>query len=86
MKQKCPWYLPLIPGVFDALSTLLAYVALNLTPASVWQISRGGVIVTTAFFSFLCLKKKLTRSSLIGCILAFLGITIVQIFQITLST
>jgi uncharacterized membrane protein len=86
LKPECPWYLPLIPGLFDALSTLLAYVALNLTAASVWQISRGGVIVTTAIFSKIFLHKDLTLSSLIGCSLAFFGITLVQIFEITLSS
>jgi drug/metabolite transporter (DMT)-like permease len=40
--------------------------------------------VITAIFSTIILKKKFTKSATLGCLLAFLGITIVQIFEITL--
>ncbi len=80
MKLECPIYLPLIPGIMDLLASALAYVSLNLIAGSVWQISRGGVIITTAIFSRICLSKKFTKSSLLGCILAFVGITLVQLF------
>lgn len=85
MKPDCPWYLPVIPGIFDLISSILAYIALNLVSGSVWQISRGGVIITTAIFSKICLSKKFTKSAILGCFLAFIGITLVQIFEITLS-
>jgi len=42
----------------DLLSSALAYISLNLIAGSVWQISRGGVIVTTAIFSKIFLKKN----------------------------
>lgn len=64
----------------DLLSSLLAYISLGLIAGSVWQISRGGVIVTTAIFSKIFLKKKFTRSSILGCVLAVVGITLVQVF------
>jgi hypothetical protein len=64
----------------DLLSSALAYISLNLIAGSVWQISRGGVIVTTAIFSKICLNKKFTKSSILGCSLAFVGITLVQLF------
>lgn len=80
MKLECPIYLPAIPGIMDLLSSGLAYISLNLIAGSVWQISRGGVIITTAIFSRIFLNKKLTNASLLGCTLAFVGITLVQIF------
>lgn len=85
MKLECPVYLPLIPGIMDLLASTLAYISLNLIAGSVWQISRGGVIITTAIFSRICLKKSFTKASLVGCALAFLGITLVQLFEILLK-
>jgi drug/metabolite transporter (DMT)-like permease len=64
----------------DLLSSSLAYISLNLIAGSVWQISRGGVIVTTAIFSKIFLKKDFTNRSIFGCSLAFFGITLVQLF------
>ena len=66
----------------DVFGSGLAYVALNLVISSVWQISRGGVIITTALISWLFLKKKFTRPMVVGCVLALLGITSVQLVTI----
>jgi uncharacterized membrane protein len=70
----------------DLIATLLSYIALNLVASSVWQISRGGVIVTTAIFSVLFLKKTFNKSAIIGCVLAFIGITGVQLVTVLAST
>jgi uncharacterized membrane protein len=64
------------------MATLLSYIALNMVASSVWQISRGGVIITTAIFSAIFLRKKLESHSIIGCGIAFLGITGVQVITI----
>lgn len=53
-----------------------------MVPSSVWQISRGGVIATTAFLSYVFLTKKLTKSMILGCLIALIGITSVQIVNI----
>jgi uncharacterized membrane protein len=84
-KKVCPWYLPVIPGLLDVISSMMAYIALNLISSSVWQISRGGNIVTTAILSKLFLKKTFNCNSILGCLLALTGITAVQIFEITLT-
>ena len=80
MKPTCPLYLPAIPGFMDVLGSGLAYLALNLIASSVWQISRGGVIVTTALFSRMFLHRTFDKNSIIGCVLTFVGITLVQTF------
>lgn len=70
----------------DLIATLLSYIALNMVASSVWQISRGGVIVTTAIFSVIFLKKRFDKPAIIGCVLAFLGITGVQLVTVLAST
>jgi drug/metabolite transporter (DMT)-like permease len=61
------------------MATLLSYIALNMISSSVWQISRGGNIITTAILSKLLLKRKFNKTAVIGCVMAFLGITSVQL-------
>lgn len=56
-----------------------------MVASSVWQISRGGVIVTTAIFSVIFLKRKFDKPAILGCILAFAGITGVQLVTILFS-
>ena len=77
MKPKVKWYIPILPALFDVFSSTLAYIALTFSPGEVWQMSRGGVIITTALFSRIFLKTKFTRSIIFGCIITFLGITLV---------
>lgn len=74
-KEPAPLWLLLFPAIMDLLASLLSYIALNMVASSVWQISRGGVIITTAIFSFFFLKKKFERNAIIGCFIAFIGIT-----------
>jgi len=69
----------------DMLSTLFSYMALNMVDSSVWQISRGGVIVTTAILSRFFLKRKFTSRAVLGCVLAFIGITSVQVVAVISS-
>lgn len=69
----------------DLLSTLLSYTALNMVDSSVWQISRGGNIIFTAIFSRIFLKRMFSESSIFGCVLAFLGITSVQVVAVVYS-
>ena len=72
----------IFPSVMDLLSTLLSYTALNMVDSSVWQISRGGNIVTTALLSACFLKRVFSRGAIVGCFLAFLGITGVQLVAV----
>jgi len=68
--------------MMDVLSTLLSYTALNMVDSSVWQISRGGNIITTALLSACFLKRVFHRGAILGCVFAFLGITGVQLVAI----
>ena len=86
MKEQAPEKYILFPAVMDLLSTLFSYTALNMVDSSVWQISRGGNIITTALLSICFLKRVFSRGALLGCFLAFLGITSVQIVAIAYSS
>ena len=70
----------------DVFSSSLSYIALNMVAASVWQISKGGVIITTAILMKIFLAKKFNKNMILGCSIAFLGITTVQLVTILSST
>lgn len=75
----------MFPAVMDLLSTLLSYTALNMVDSSVWQISRGGNIIFTALLSRFFLKRIFSGTSILGCVLAFVGITSVQVVAVLYS-
>lgn len=75
----------LFPTFMDLLSTLFSYTALNMVDSSVWQISRGGNIIFTAILSRIFLKRIFSGSSILGCVLAFVGITSVQVVAVIYS-
>jgi len=76
-KPKVPIRLILIPAFLDFLPANVSYFALNMIPSSVWQVSKGGSIITTAIFTRILLKRVLNKRRVIGCVLASLGITVV---------
>lgn len=75
----------IIPTFLDFVASNLSYVGLTLISSSVWQISKGGVIIMTAIFSRVFLKKKLTLIKGLACLLALIGITLVQIITVVYS-
>ena len=58
-----------IPAAFDFTASSLMFVALTMTPASIYQMMRGFVTVVTAFFSVVFLKKKQYRHHFLGLFL-----------------
>lgn len=63
----------------------MQYIALNFISGSVWQMLRGGVIVTTAIFSKFFLRMVPKRNHYFGCAFAILGILIVGASNIIFS-
>lgn len=84
-KKQASVLLVLFPTFMDLLSTLFSYTALNMVDSSVWQISRGGNIIFTAILSRIFLKRIFSGSSILGCVLAFVGITSVQVVAVIYS-
>lgn len=85
-KKPAPFYTAFWPTVFDMLAVIFSNLALNMVDTSVWQLSRGGAIITTAILSRIILKKILTTKAFYGCILAFIGVTSVQVVTVLSSS
>lgn len=85
-KPPVPVYLIVVPAFCDFLSSCLQYVALNFIPASIYQMLKGGGIITTFAFSYLLLKPVVKRSQISGCVLALVGITIVGLAALLFNT
>lgn len=66
-----------VPAFLDFITATLHYVALNFISGSVYQMMRGGSIVTTLIFSIIFLKSKVTRNQLAGSALVLIGVFIV---------
>jgi drug/metabolite transporter (DMT)-like permease len=63
----------------DLVSSTLQSIALNFVSGSVYQMMRGGTIVTTFMFSVLLLNMKALKRQWVGSILTVGGILIVGI-------
>ena len=70
-------FLLAIPALCDFFTSTLQYIALNFISPSVYQMMRGGAIITTFLFSIWFLKAKPQKHQILGSILALVGITIV---------
>lgn len=70
-------FLLAIPAISDLITSTLQYVALNFVAGSIYQMMRGGAIVTTFLFSLVFLKMKAQRNQVAGSVLALVGVLIV---------
>jgi drug/metabolite transporter (DMT)-like permease len=66
-----------IPAISDLITSTLQYVALNFVAGSVYQMLRGGSIVTTFIFSMIFLKMKAKKNQVAGSVFALIGVLIV---------
>jgi drug/metabolite transporter (DMT)-like permease len=85
-KIRVNYLLIAIPASADLMTSTLQYIALNYISPSIYQMLRGGVIIVTAIFSMLFLKKKPTRAEIFGCCLAVFGIMIVGLSAVLFSS
>ena len=69
------WWLA-IPALSDFITSTLQYVALNFISGSVYQMMRGGSIVTTFIFSIIFLKIKVMKNQVFGAALALFGVMV----------
>lgn len=70
-------FLLAIPAFCDFVTSTLQYIALNFIPGSVYQMMRGGTIITTFIFSIVFLKAKVQKPQIAGSALAFIGVLVV---------
>ena len=60
-------------------------MALNFISGSVYQMMRGGSIVTTFLFSIIFLKIKVMKNQVAGAALALIGVMIVGLSNMVFS-
>jgi drug/metabolite transporter (DMT)-like permease len=72
-------FLLAIPAICDFFTSTLHYIALNFISGSIYQMLRGGTIITTCIFSVLVLKIKIQKSQYLGSGLALIGVVIVGV-------
>ena len=75
-----------VPAFCDFVTSTLHYIALNFVAGSVYQMMRGGTIVTTFIFSITFLKIKIQPKMIIGSGLALLGIAVVGFSNLWFSS
>lgn len=66
-----------IPAICDLSCTTLLNIGLIYTPVSIYQMSRGSVVLFVAILSVLFLKRKITKLEWMALFLVTLGIGIV---------
>ena len=66
-----------IPAICDLSCTTLLNIGLIYTPVSIYQMSRGSVVLFVAILSVLFLKRKITKLEWMSLFLVTLGIGIV---------
>ena len=78
-------FIIIIPELFDIGNAFCYYVALNFIPASIYQMLRGGTVLTTYLFTVLILKKQPKKQKVLGCGIVLLGLITVGLVNIFLG-
>lgn len=66
-----------IPSTCDLLGTTLMNIGLIYTPVSIYQMTRGSVILIVGLFSVIFLKKRITKLEWISLFIVFSGVFLV---------
>lgn len=66
-----------LPSICDLTATTLLNVGLIYTPVSVYQMTRGSIVLFVAILSVLFLNRKITKLEWISLIIVTLGVVIV---------
>ena len=68
-----------IPAICYALQKNALYLAVSNLDAAVFQVAYQGKVLTTATFSWLILRKRLTRTQIMALVSLALGLAVVQV-------
>lgn len=66
-----------IPSTCDLLGTTLMNIGLLYTPVSIYQMTRGSVILIVGLMSVIFLEKRITKIEWISLVVVFLGVFLV---------
>ncbi|KAJ3427161.1 hypothetical protein M0812_26741 [Anaeramoeba flamelloides] len=81
--HKKVYYLTMAPATFDLIATSIMNIGLLWIPASIWQMLRGSMVVFSAVFSVIFLKRKLHGYHWFGvfivvCALVLVGVACIK--------
>lgn len=62
--------------MLDLTSTTLEFIALNYLSGSMYNITSSIVIVSSAFFTRIILKRTFSKIQILGCMLVIIGVVI----------
>ena len=74
-----------IPALSDLITSTLQYVALNFISGSVYNMMKGGTVVTTFLMSTIFLKSKVVRNQVVGSLMALIGVFLVGLSNMIFS-
>ncbi|KAG0687668.1 hypothetical protein C6P40_002037 [Pichia californica] len=66
-----------LPAICDLLGTTIMNIGLLYTPVSIYQMTRGSVILIVGLMSVIFLQKKITKLEWISLIVVFFGVFLV---------
>ena len=82
---KVNHFLIFLSELLDFATFFCFYIALNFIPSSIYQMMRGGTILSTYLFTLLLLKKQSKKQKIVGCLIVLLGVIIVGVVNIVLG-
>jgi drug/metabolite transporter (DMT)-like permease len=82
-RPRAPVKVCLIPLAMDLIASPCEYVALNYLSGSVFSITSTIVIVSTAIFTKILLKKTFKDTQIVGCFLAIAGVLLTGFAEYT---
>jgi len=80
------YLLILIPTCLDIIANLGYYIALNFLSGSVYQMLRGGILITTYLSSYFFLNSQFKKIKTFGCILILIGLVLVGVVNLLYSS
>ncbi|KAJ3442462.1 hypothetical protein M0812_12197 [Anaeramoeba flamelloides] len=83
VSHKRVYFISIVPSMFDLIATSLMNIGLLWIPASIWQMLRGSMVVFSAIFSVIFLKRKLYVFHWVGvfivvCALVLVGVACIK--------
>lgn len=79
-KKECNGFNSLLlalPSICDLLGTTLMNIGLLYTPVSIYQMTRGSIILIVGFFSVMFLEKRITKLEWMSLFVVFFGVFLV---------
>ena len=85
-RNKWDYLRIMIPTCLDIIANFGYFTALNFLSGSVYQMLRGGILITTYLCSYFFLNAKFKKIKTVGCIVIMTGLVLVGVINLLYST